>query len=683
MLSNLSKNSFAALVLVGVIFFSLLFFVPPVYGQVAYDPVIIEETPAPGMWSYNPVVIGETSTSAQTPPMWEYAPIRTVGQATTFGEYAPIQTVGQATTFGSYDAIRTVGSNSAFNNYDPIKQVGQNAQFGNYEPIRSVGNNSQFGSYDSIRNVGQSTRFSKYDPIKNVGQTTSFGAYDPIKTVGQPTTFSNYDPIKNVGQVTQFGNYAPIRTVVQNISDQSYRPIVTPVMENNSYRYSPVSTIDTGNTGFSYAQPVNIPIASISPVNQLVTPAATVTPSSTQTESSTTETTTSSSSSNENTTSEGTSTSSTDTPVDTTVVPVDSSTVDATLDTNEGTTVDHTIPTKKPLLDEATTTELIDAVADKSTNNIQYRIMQGDTDVSKHFKVSFTVGSVIANVIPTDEAAPGAYTFQFAFANPINGEVHNFTQNFLLGVVALNTDKDIYNAGETATIDIGIIDNAGVPECFPAGSQYPILTIIDSNNVSTPVTVTNTGQCEIMDSTNVAPDYVANFTFPSDGVYTLQVVADTGTGPITMSREVKVDGNAPFTVERVAATRLYPVGWSPMTAHITAHAPFTGTITESLPNGFDIQNITVSVVGTGTVGNATFIDDAQGRRIVIDTVALQTGDILNFSYEYDSPDISPEFYIIGPMLFTGTDASEYLEARNWQIANDNPVEVPDADLIGW
>jgi hypothetical protein len=353
-------------------------------------------------------------------------------------------------------------------------------------------------------------------------------------------------------------------------------------------------------------------------------------------------------------------------------------------------TIEEITPIKEertPLLSNKDTAELVDAVTDNATNNLQYRIMQGSgenaKDVTSHFNVSFTVGSIIANVTPTAEATPGAYTFQFAFANPINGEVHNFTQNFLLGVVALNTDRDIYNAGETATISIGIIDNQGIPECFPPGSQYPILTIIDSTGNNTTVPVTNTGQCAIMDSMNVAPDYVANFVFPADGVYTLNVVADTGTGPITMSREVKVDGNAPFTVERIAATRLYPVGWSPMTAHVTAHAAFIGTFTESVPQGFDIQNIAVSVVGIGSVGTATYIDDSDGRRIVIDTVDLQVGDVLNFSYEYDSPDISPEFYIINPMLFTATDGTQNLEARNWQIANDNPVEVPDANLLGW
>jgi hypothetical protein len=338
---------------------------------------------------------------------------------------------------------------------------------------------------------------------------------------------------------------------------------------------------------------------------------------------------------------------------------------------------------KPTLLDSEVAQSLVDTLAVEAKENVSYRIMQNGQDVTNKFSVSFTVGSIVANIIPNEDAAPGQYTFQFGFMNPINGELHQYQQNFLLGVVAFNTNRDVYTPGEEGVISIGVIDNQGVPTCFSADSVYPKLTITDPDGGTYQVPVLNTGNCQILDSTNTEPDYMATFQFTTEGIYTVEVVADTGSGELSMVREIRVDANAPFSVERIAATRLYPVGWSPMNTLINIHDSFSGKIVERLPQGFDIQNVVVSLSGTGSIGTATYIDDNLGRRIVINNVDAQPGDVITFTYEYDSPDISPEFYIIGPMEFMSDDGTVILEARNWQIANDNPVEVPDANLLGW
>ena len=52
---------------------------------------------------------------------------------------------------------------------------------------------------------------------------------------------------------------------------------------------------------------------------------------------------------------------------------------------------------------------------------------------------------------------------------------------------------------------------------------------------------------------------------------------------------------------------------------------------------------------------------------------------------YDAPDVSPEFYTVGPLQFGPSTSSGQIlaEARIWQIANDNPVTVDDTNLKFW
>jgi hypothetical protein len=157
-----------------------------------------------------------------------------------------------------------------------------------------------------------------------------------------------------------------------------------------------------------------------------------------------------------------------------------------------------------------------------------------------------------------------------------------------------------------------------------------------------------------------------------------------GAGEVALTREIRVGGDHVFTVEREAATRLYPAGSSPMMIKVTAHEDFVGNLIETLPESFEIGKIKVTVQGLGSVGDAEVIDSGNGiQQIYVHDLNLVAGDVLLFGYEYDAPDVSPDFFVISPLQFVGTYVGTIYEGRSWQIVNDNPVEVDDANLVGW
>lgn len=54
-------------------------------------------------------------------------------------------------------------------------------------------------------------------------------------------------------------------------------------------------------------------------------------------------------------------------------------------------------------------------------------------------------------------------------------------------------------------------------------------------------------------------------------------------------------------------------------------------------------------------------------------VSLKKGETVTLAYNFKAPNISPQFYTLGPAMFTeGNNQRVFEEARVWQIASDNP-----------
>ncbi|MBU1015933.1 hypothetical protein KJ657_02480, partial [Patescibacteria group bacterium] len=288
----------------------------------------------------------------------------------------------------------------------------------------------------------------------------------------------------------------------------------------------------------------------------------------------------------------------------------------------------------------------------------------------------FEAGSVVMIVDPIRQFAPGVYQIEVEINNPITGRTETILQDFAWGVLAINTGKDIYQPGDLAAINIGVLDDQGWPVC---DAEVVLEIKSPSDSIGYPK-VENTGNCEIFNSLNTKPDYRAEYTFSQEGKYVLKLSATLPNGKTrTMTSSVKVVRIPDFVIYRSAATRLYPVGISPMSIDVYFYRDFEGYISDVVPGDFQINSMesTGSAVSTNGEINTT---DGSDVKLITWQVKAKSGNVQSFRYFYDAPDISPQFYTIGPLNSSGT----LYEKRKWQIANDEPRIAADTegDLLG-
>ena len=343
----------------------------------------------------------------------------------------------------------------------------------------------------------------------------------------------------------------------------------------------------------------------------------------------------------------------------------------------------------------------------------------------------FEHGSVVLVVEPEREFTPGLYTLEVTVVNPLTNESQTLTQDFAWGVLAMNTDQDSYRLNETGSLSIGVLDDEGKIVCdaklslsvtAPSGAVTEYET--NPGFFSGKEKIAVTGTCGTKDPTLTSPDYEALLTFAESGNYALKLTAETKNGVRSMTQRVTVSGveprheapfdyaqgdTAPVIISRNAATRLYPVGTSPMDINVAFNEDFTGTITETLPGTFKVldasgngmvKRVTVSGVeprhAASSFDASSALSTSSAQDDTVKTIAWKgtwnAGDTATFTYTYDAPDVSPDFFTVGPLTFknvtvsvveprhaetenvTSFDSAQddtFSEARSWQIANDD------------
>ena len=263
---------------------------------------------------------------------------------------------------------------------------------------------------------------------------------------------------------------------------------------------------------------------------------------------------------------------------------------------------------------------------------------------------------------------PGLYTLIVTKTYAISGRQEEAEQEFAWGVLAMNTDQDRYLPGETARIDIGVLDEYGAIVC----DADLDLQITNPNGTVTTVstsdsTIATTGTCGVKEAGFIAPDYETFITMNIEGTYYLELTANNLIGAShRLTSEVQVVSSPDFIVHRKAATRLWPVAPSPMTVDIEFMRDFSGTITDTVPDSFGITESTPKAT--------TALVPATSELTLTWSGSWSAGDVATFEYVYDAPDISPEFYLIGPLLLTDSNGVTDTELRSWQIANDDVTQ---------
>ncbi|MDD5164295.1 MAG: DUF2341 domain-containing protein [Patescibacteria group bacterium] len=238
-------------------------------------------------------------------------------------------------------------------------------------------------------------------------------------------------------------------------------------------------------------------------------------------------------------------------------------------------------------------------------------------------------------------------------------------QEFTWGVLTLNTNKSVYlsaealsKAGlpnETAYLQMAVLKDDGHTVC-DASLKLEIKnskseTIVLSTGDGT---IQYSGQCG-PDNVIDVPDYFAYYPVGEAGTYVTTLTNLDNGYEITDSFEVR--DSAPFEVERIGPTRIYPLANYEMKLKIKANQDFNGEIIEKIPDSFQIINSESEIRDSNDPNTKEIVWNADWK----------AGENYELKYQFDAPDVSPYIFLSGPLKI-----GQFEETRNWQVASDTP-----------
>lgn len=283
------------------------------------------------------------------------------------------------------------------------------------------------------------------------------------------------------------------------------------------------------------------------------------------------------------------------------------------------------------------------------------------------------------------ELRPGEYSLDITVNE--GGVLFTDHLNFQWGLLAVNTNKTEYRTGENVAVSLAALSPNGNTLCEAALELY----LINEANFIRRLPVDRSGRCYGNNVVDV-PDYSAFFGAMATGTYELyveNVELSTGRALTHTSTTIRVVEGSGVSIERVGPTRIYPIEPYEMTITVTAPTTISGSITEQIPEDYDI----LSTDGVVSV--------MENKKIITFPIMLKEGESTTLHYQFDSPDISPYLYELGPATLmyeisgaplpapvdttsgttTGsstelvqrvadTDSFEFTEHKKWQIASD-------------
>ncbi|OGZ32865.1 MAG: hypothetical protein A2V69_00625 [Candidatus Portnoybacteria bacterium RBG_13_40_8] len=275
------------------------------------------------------------------------------------------------------------------------------------------------------------------------------------------------------------------------------------------------------------------------------------------------------------------------------------------------------------------------------------------------------------------ELRPGKYKMKFEIKDPSNssGQVATFEQDFRWGVLAINTNKSIYMPNEEVYLQFAALKDNGKTVC-----NANLRLQIQTPNSKTQILSTNdgtikySGECKGDNVTNV-PDYFAYYNVSKKGKYEMKLINLDNGFEITDYFEVR--DSVEFDVERSGPTRVWPYAKYEIKIKIKANSDFQGEIVETVPMTFAIEE----KLGAKQEPNM----DNYTKTITWQT-EIKKGETKEFIYTFDAPNVSPYFYLIGPLKMYQRESAYpegenqrlsavFAEQRQWQIAADAETEV--------
>lgn len=132
------------------------------------------------------------------------------------------------------------------------------------------------------------------------------------------------------------------------------------------------------------------------------------------------------------------------------------------------------------------------------------------------------------------------------------------------------------------------------------------------------------------------------------GAYSLVLTAKTSGGTYTIDNSLNVKENLPFELKRHSATRIYPAHRYPVVFEITPKEDYSGSLTELVPDNFDVQPLSLAELKDWTQVNDESVLLSNPYKQDDETLSwnlnLRGGTTYYLGYSYDSPDDSPRLY---------------------------------------
>lgn len=307
--------------------------------------------------------------------------------------------------------------------------------------------------------------------------------------------------------------------------------------------------------------------------------------------------------------------------------------------------------------------DILSTTGNKLKDLIEVKLIQEAHAENTFIKADFRVDNDTKKLLVKPQDAPnfkpGKYRLSLTLRT-LEGPV-NLEQDFTWGVIAVNTNKSIYKPGDVAVIGMGVLNDDGETMCMTGNKSAKVwLTITDPNGESKEFSTENksirdSGECAATSVTNMA-DFNAIYLIEPVGIYKMNVVAEVNGKKRQIEDYFKVEQSPVFEVERTSfPTRIYPRSPYTVTFSVTPREDYKGTIEDVVPNEFTLSSISAG-------GN----EERSGEfKRIIWQVDLKQGVKKNFSYQINFPLVSPEFYLLGPIII-----GEFKEARQWQVASD-------------
>ena len=303
---------------------------------------------------------------------------------------------------------------------------------------------------------------------------------------------------------------------------------------------------------------------------------------------------------------------------------------------------------------------------------VKARLVQPDgKEISLSEEIKETVQGLNIVLEKGRSFKPGLY--KLMVETIVNGVSSFVEQDFTWGVLAVNVNKSIYLENEDIFIGIAVLDDLGYMVCDASVrleitdplNQKTIFTTNNFENNNNYNEIKISPECEVLGVTNL-PDYYTNYSVNIVGNYIMNLTAVTSNGVRSIIDSFEVRNNVDFDVAKKGPTRIYPYVPYYMNITINVNNNYNGIINEYIPASFEItpqENLIINIIND--------------TKVLSWDVKLKKDDTIKLYYEFDAPDISPEFYSLGAL-----DIGSWKEIRNWQIASDTgEVEEDDTSLI--